>query len=610
MVMPLLRGEVHVARLVLVEPDLLLETDRSGKCNFEFEKRGASPQNVVAPRSFSLPRVAFRLVEVEKGKVSYRDGATRRVHSLAIDRFTAHSEGIESPVVLALNGSYKGEPLELRGTVGSLLLLKEQGGGYPVDLVLKTLGTRLRVEGRVSDMLNLKGLALMVRADVQSTTRMAAFFGETLTTEFGPLQTRVAISDAGDKTYKLSDLRISSRVGDARGSVMVSLGGRRPKLSGALSSQCVNLDPFFKGKKTREAKTEKSGERNRIFPDDPLPLSILKSADIQVKFDADRVQWPYLPLTNLSMEVWVDSGRLVLRPIKMKLAGGDAEGQVQIHPQGRVASAKAVFNVNGADLRLLVPDLGVEGHLDVEVDLLSRGSSIAGLMAALNGSTVAVIGQGTVGNKNIQHLAGNMASRMVQLLNPSSKTANHTDINCGVSGFEIRDGLATVTALVVDTPDMTVMGEGEVNLKDETLDLCLKPYPKGGPGGWNISFTELAKSLKLGGTLVEPSLEVNAEQTIFAVLKAAGGVLLFGPAGIACAFAGHSSCEENPCLSALESARKGLRGSESDKGGGPKGKGLTATLKTVGEGVKKFFKGQGEQPRVDTAADPYRAGGP
>ena len=134
----------------------------------------------------------------------------------------------------------------------------------------------------------------------------------------------------------------------------------------------------------------------------------------------------------------------------MKLAGGDAEGQVQIHPQGRVASAKAVFNVNGADLRLLVPDLGVEGHLDVEVDLLSRGSSIAGLMAALNGSTVAVIGQGTVGNKNIQHLAGNMASRMVQLLNPSSKTANHTDINCGVSGFEIRDGLATVTALVVD----------------------------------------------------------------------------------------------------------------------------------------------------------------
>jgi uncharacterized protein involved in outer membrane biogenesis len=105
MVMPLLRGEVHVARLVLVEADFLLETDRSGKCNFEFEKRGASPQNVVAPRSFSHPRVAFRLVEVEKGKVSYRDGATRRVHSLAIDRFTAHSEGIESPAVLVFNGS-------------------------------------------------------------------------------------------------------------------------------------------------------------------------------------------------------------------------------------------------------------------------------------------------------------------------------------------------------------------------------------------------------------------------------------------------------------------------------------------------------------------------
>jgi hypothetical protein len=65
-------------------------------------------------------------------------------------------------------------------------------------------------------------------------------------------------------------------------------------------------------------------------------------------------------------------------------------------------------------------------------------------------------------------------------LNPSSKAANHTDINCGVSGFDMKDGIAKVSALVVDTPNISVVGEGQVNLRDETLDLALKPYSKGG----------------------------------------------------------------------------------------------------------------------------------
>jgi uncharacterized protein involved in outer membrane biogenesis len=614
MLMPLLKRDIQIARLVLVEPEVLLETDESGKWNFEFEKTEASRQIAAHTRRFILPRMAFRQVEVEKGKVSYREGGTGRLYSLAIDRFTARSERFESPVVLAFNGSYKEKPLELRGTIGSFLLLREQGQAYPVDLVLKVLSAQLKVEGRILDMQNLKGLALKVSAQVQSISQMAAFLGETRTPEFGPLQTTFAISDAGDKTYTLSDLRISSRAGDAVGSLTVHLGGSRPTLSGALSSQTLNLNTFFNGGKKRQVNTERRARKDRLFPNDPLPLNIFKSADVHLKFDADRVQLSYLPLTNLSMEVSVDNGRLIVRPIKIKVAGGDAEGQLQMQPQGSVATAKAVFKASQTDLRLLAPDLGVEGKVDVELDLLSRGSSVAGLMAALNGGMVVVMGHGRVDNRNIQYLAGDLAGGIFQLLNPSSKTANHTDINCGVSGFDIQDGMAKVTALVVDTLDMTVIGEGEVSLRDETLDLSLKPYPKGGAAGLNLSLTELTKSLKLGGTLANPSLEMNAEQTIFAVLKAAGGVLLFGPAGIVAALAGQSSCEDNPCLSALETARKGMRRTESGKGREQKGtddkEGISGTLKGVCENVKKFFSGQGTQPRVDTAADPNRGGGP
>ncbi|OGP66008.1 MAG: hypothetical protein A2170_16995 [Deltaproteobacteria bacterium RBG_13_53_10] len=612
-VIPLLNKEIRITRLVLLEPDVLVETDKSGKWNFEFEKPETSPQKDTAPHSFTLPRMSFQQVQVEKGKVSYRDGGTRTLCCLSIDRFTAHSEGIESPVIVAFNGSYKDKRIELHGTIGSLLLLQEPGKGYPVDLALKALGSEFKVQGTIQDILNLKGLDLKTTAEVQSTSEIAKFIGESLPKELGPLRASAAISDAEDQTYKLSDVRISTKAGDAQGDLALYLGAGRSKLSGSLASQNLNLNPFLNNEKTKQATTDKTARKNRVFPNDPLPLNNLKSMDLKIKVDAKQVQLPYLSLENLSTEVTLDNGRLALKQIKLKVGGGDAEGQVEMHAQRRIATAKAVFKVNQMELRLLSADLKAEGKVDVELELLSGGSSIAGLMAGLNGRTVVVMGQGRVDNKTIQLLGGDLASGFFQMLNPSSKAANHTDINCGVSGFDIQEGIAKVTGLVVDTPDMTVIGKGEVNLRDETLDLALKPYSKGGAAGISLSLGELAKSFKLGGTLADPSLQIDAAQTMLAAGKAAGGVLLFGPAGIAAAFAGQSSAEDNPCLSALESARNGDRTSGNGKGEEQKGtenKGIAGTLKGLGEGVKKFFSSQGTVTQPDRRSDPYGGSGP
>jgi hypothetical protein len=76
---------------------------------------------------------------------------------------------------------------------------------------------------------------------------------------------------------------------------------------------------------------------------------------------------------------------------------------------------------------------------------------------------------------------------------------------------------------------------------------------------------------------------------------------------------GQSSGGDNPCLSAIETARKGVRTSGSSKGEEQKGtadKGITGSLKGVGESVKKFFSEQGMKSQPDKRADPYGGGGP
>jgi hypothetical protein len=490
--------------------------------------------------------------------------------------------------------------------------LKDAAKGYPLDLTAKAGGAQWKVEGTIRDVRNMRGFALKADADVASTVQAAAFFGEVLPAELGPVQMSVALSDGADGSWRLADLKIAGKAGDAAGTLTLNLGEGRPMLSGSLSSRSLHLTPFFNGSKPSPVKADAGTGKARIFPNDPLPLEILKNIDFQLKFNAEQVQLPRLPLVNLSLEGSLKDGRLDLKPIKAKAAGGEAEGEVEVQSQGRVAVAKAGFKITQVDLRQVSADFKAEGKVDAELDLLSKGSSVAGFLASLNGRTVVVMGQGRVDNRSIQLLGGDLAGGLFQLFNPSSKAADSTDINCAVSGMEIKDGVAKVTALVVDTPDMTVIGEGEVNLRDETLNLGLKPYGKGSTGV-SLSLGELAKSFRLGGTLANPSLQIDATQTMLTAGKAAGGVLLFGPAGIAAALAGKSSGDGNPCLTAVESAKKGMKHSESVKPSEEKAKeekGVSGTLKGLGEGVKKLFSGQGRPPASDSRPGPFGGGGP
>jgi hypothetical protein len=202
------------------------------------------------------------------------------------------------------------------------------------------------------------------------------------------------------------------------------------------------------------------------------------------------------------------------------------------------------------------------------------------------------MGKGRVDNKYIDLLGGDLSSSLFRLLNPFRKETQYTSINCFVSGFNIKDGIASTTAFALNTDYMVVVGEGEINLKTERLNLSLKPVPKQGigtrfTGKLNVSLSELTRPFKLGGTLAHPSLAVDSTQTAIALGKAIGGVMLFGPVGIAAALVGSSSGDENSCIAAIEAAKKGVRVKKGLVGEVTEGAG--DVLKGAGKELNKLF---------------------
>ena len=71
-------------------------------------------------------------------------------------------------------------------------------------------------------------------------------------------------------------------------------------------------------------------------------------------------------------------------------------------------------------------------------------------------------------------------------------------IRCAFGDFGVRDGVMTTRALAFDTTDTIIVGEGTINLRDETLNLKLRPRPK------DRSLFSLRSPLLVDGTFKDP----------------------------------------------------------------------------------------------------------
>ena len=142
---PLISKRIELKRLILVEPDILVETDKSGKSNLEFETPPKAvsekrKEDVPAKKEMKLPALVVNELRITKAQVTYRDGRSGKTMVVALETLTAAVAGLESPVTLKLKGAYNSEPFEAEGTLGPLAALTGEGKPWPLQVTAKAFG--------------------------------------------------------------------------------------------------------------------------------------------------------------------------------------------------------------------------------------------------------------------------------------------------------------------------------------------------------------------------------------------------------------------------------------------------------------------------------------
>lgn len=222
--MPLLSGEVQVKRLVLVEPDILIETDAEGRSNLDFGTAAADGEESGAPSDFTI---SVNSVAIEQGKLTYRDGATGEETLVELDSLAADAAGFDAPLSLTMSGRSRGVDVAVQGSFGSFRALNE--GPFPLDMTAEAAGATVEIKGSVAKPMANQGLDLAIAARGEQVGALSALAG-TAVPPLGAYEASARLVQDG-ALFRLSDIAASLGASKLAGVLAVSMAGEAPQVT-------------------------------------------------------------------------------------------------------------------------------------------------------------------------------------------------------------------------------------------------------------------------------------------------------------------------------------------------------------------------------------------
>ncbi len=520
---PLFRSEFVLPDVAMVAPVFALEINPKGTPNWMLhpdQPPDAEGQESMAPTVHRLT--------VDRGKVSFFDPANKT--DLKVD---ISNQGTDAKDVLKLvaKGKYRGLESGAEAGGGGVLTLMRTEQAYPFKAEFHAGATKGSAEGTVTGLTELKAANLQIAIAGDSMADLYPLLSLSLPgTPPYKLKGRLLLEGG---VWKLHDF--DGRVGDSDlgGDVDIAYTNKRPNIVANLHSNVVDLDDLagFIGAtpdagpgETASPKQEKKAAAEeaspRMLPDDPIKLDKLKTMDADVKYVGKSIRNKKSPIDDLQAHLILKDGNLSFEPLNFGVAGGKIASQLQILAREKTLKVSTKTEVRNIQLSKLFPknealktSVGVIGG---RAEFKGTGNSLSQIAAHADGSMGLAARGGKLSNL-IMEAVGLDAFEVLKFLFGGDK---EVALRCAVADFDIKNGVATSRAFVVDTSDTNVHVDGQLNFQDESLDLKVHALPK------DYSPLTLRAPLNATGTFKHPKVRPDAKILVRGTVATVLGALI------------------------------------------------------------------------------------
>jgi AsmA family protein len=561
----LIRGDVVLPEVSVSRPRILLEKSADGKRNWDLKK----PEEEVEP-----PKIGS--LALEDGKLIFRDPKTKTDVHVTI--FTESGvDAREMPLNVTAEGTYADLAFTAQALGGQLTSLTDKTAAYPVKARVEIGTTRATAEGTITGLQELASMDL--KLDIQ---------GDDMSTLY-PIAGIVFFPSppyeiSGNLTHQKTEWSMkgfSGTVGksDMGGDLIFDTGGERPILRGDVISKVLDLTDLSgvigarkapqpqdspQEKKEKEASIE--AQKDRLLPDQEFRVDRLRAMDADVKFTGESIRNKELPVEHVHTHLKVDNGLMTINPLNFAVAGGNIVGSVMINGREEIPSAEAKIDLKRLQLKKLFPKMelthGSAGLIGGATNIKAHGKSVGGLLGSADGRFSLIMSGGQISNMMLE-IIGLDAGEVIKFLFTGDK---NVPVRCAVIDFGIKKGIMATETFVIDTTDTNILGEGQLSLLEETLQMKLSPEPK------DFSILSLRTPVHITGTLKHPKVYPDK---MLAIRVGAAVVLgaLATPLAALIPTIETGPGEDNDCKALIASTQQPLKGKQKKaEGTKPDGK--------------------------------------
>lgn len=495
----LLFGQLELPLVSLRKPQLGLQIEPDGKRTWALGRDTSDEKNV--------PMIGRLLVD--QGALTYLAAANGA--DISAD-FVLNSETSSAlPLSYKARGKWKGEPFTAEGRTGGVLQLSaDTEGTFPLEISAVAGRTRLKASGSITNLAEIGSIDAEFRLEGQSLADLYKLVGVVLPgTPPYKLQGQL---DKRGLLWSVKQIKGVLGKSDLSGALAFDRSKPVPLLTGKVQSRVLDFEdlgpmiglpsdnvPAAMAAKAVPAARGPS-RAGRVLPDAKLDFSRLQAMNADVQYSAADIRHvKALPLDSMSAHIKLNGGLLELEPVKLGVAGGQLAGRLAINSTTSPSTIESRLDARAIQLNQLFPTIESTksslGRISGQIDLKGRGTSTAQVLASSSGNVAFLMGSGEISNILLEFM-GLDGGEIIKFLVRGDRNVR---LRCAAAAFDVRQGLMTSRAFVLDTADTVVKGTGQISLADESLDLVLYPSPK------DSSILSLRSPLKVGGTFAAPT---------------------------------------------------------------------------------------------------------
>jgi AsmA family protein len=544
----LLKLHLIFPRIDIDSPAVDVQRDASGRANWEFSNAAGSSRGASAP--LHLP--VIQELNLRNGALSAVDRVRKLTFNGTVSVQESQNAADNHALKLRGSGTLNAKPFQLV-LDGEPLIGVQPTKPYSFETSITAADIKLHAQAKIPHPFDLATLEAVFRLSGSDLADVYYLTGLALPNTPPYEVSGTLVRD--NLRFQVDDFRGRLGSSDIAGNVAIDTGPKRPKLTATLTSKQLNLadlaaplgtdatpahkpnSPATAAGPTSRGDSTAAARPALLLPDADLQVQRVRGMDADVHFDAAAVTTAKMPLRKVRFHLNLDDGKIALDPLAFTLPQGEFAGTIAIDAQGEVPQTSIDMKLSNVDLAEFKPksakDAPLEGRLLGRIKLHGTGTSVHKTAANAVGDVTFVVPQGEM-KEALAELTGIDVSRGLGLI--LTKNEGKTDIRCGVANFKASGGELQASTFVIDTTNVLVTGQGDINLQNETLDLSLQGKPK------KARMLRLRTPITVRGTLLQPKIGVNpgklAAQTggavaLGALLTPVAAVLAFVDGGLA-----------------------------------------------------------------------------